>query len=156
MDSGSASAIALPRPWPQLRPRPLALRRSEAGRQPPGSRAGADLMRALRAASDLACITVMRTSPEDVGFREVFLIVDGVEVAVLSHGDSITHELPAGPHRLRAHNTLFSKTHDVVLRPGEHARFVAANRAGWGTFGLLMILGAAPLYLTFERDKGTA
>ena len=61
--------------------------------------------------------------------------------------------LPAGPHRIRAHNTLFSKTHDVVLQPGEHARFVAINRAGWGTFGLLMFLGAAPVYLTFERAR---
>jgi hypothetical protein len=107
----------------------------------------------LRSTNDIACITVARTSPQDVGFREVFLLVDGVDVAVLSHGDTITHELPAGPHRVRAHNTLFTKTHDVVLRPGEHARFTAVNRAGWGTFGLLMVLGAAPLYLTFERER---
>ena len=31
--------------------------------------------------------------------------------------------------------------------------FVAINRAGWGTFGLLMLLGAAPVYLTFERSR---
>jgi hypothetical protein len=51
------------------------------------------------------------------------------------------------------HNTLFWKTYDLVLQPGEHARFVAANRAGWGSFGFLMVLGAAPLYLTLEREK---
>ena len=35
----------------------------------------------------------------------------------------------AGPaHRLRAHNTLFWKTHHIVLRPGEHAKFTAINR----------------------------
>jgi hypothetical protein len=119
---------------------------------PAGSRVGADLIRSLRPTHDVACITVARTSPDDVGFREVFLLVDGTEVAILSHGESITHELPAGPHRLRAHNTLFWKTHDIVLKPGEHARFTAVNRAGWGTFGFLMILGAAPLYLTFERE----
>ena len=67
-------------------------------------------------------------------------------------GDSVTHEIPAGPHRVRAHNTLFWKTHDIVLRPGEHARFRAVNRAGWGSFGFLMMLGATPLYLTFERE----
>ena len=58
------------------------------------------------------------------------------------------------PSRIRAHNTLFWKTHDVVLQPGEHARFVAINRAGWLTFGMLMFLGAAPVYLTFERARG--
>jgi hypothetical protein len=145
------NAIALPAPWAP--PRPLTLRRTSRGSQPPGSRTGADLVRELRATHDVACITVARTSPDDVGFREVFLLVDGVDVAVLSHGETITHELPAGPHRVRAHNTLFSKSHDVVLRPGEHARFMAVNRAGWGTFGLLMILGAAPLYLSFERER---
>ena len=53
----------------------------------------------------------------------------------------------------RVHNTLFWKTHEVVLQPGEHARFRAANKAGWGSFGFLMVLGAAPLYLTFEREN---
>jgi hypothetical protein len=106
-----------------------------------------------RRANYLACITVTRTSPDDVGFREVFVSVDGQPVGVLAHGESLTHELPAGPHRIRAHNTLFWKTHDIVLQPGEHARFTATNRAGWGTFGLLMFLGAAPLYLTFEREQ---
>jgi hypothetical protein len=100
----------------------------------------------------VACITVSRTAAEDVGFREVYVLVDGEQIAILRHGESITHELPAGPHRLRAHNTLFWKTHDVVLQPGEHARFKVANRAGWAIFGFLMVLGAAPLHLVFERE----
>ena len=129
------------------------LRDAVALPRPPGSRVGADLVKASRRSNYVSFVTVNRTSHEDVGFREVFLLVDGQEVAILSHGESITHELPAGPHRLRVHNTLFWKTQDVVLQPGEHARFMAANRAGWGTFGLLMMLGAAPLYLTFERER---
>ena len=120
---------------------------------PPGQRIGSDLARVLRRTPDLASITVSRESNEDVGFREVFVQVDGKDVGMLRYGDSLSHELPAGPHRIRAHNTLFWKTHDVVLRPGEHARFVAVNRAGWGTFGMLMFLGAAPVYLTFERAR---
>jgi hypothetical protein len=116
-----------------------------------GWRLGADLVRASRRSNFLASITVSRNANEDVGFREVFIQVDGKDLAMLRFGDTISHELPAGPHRIRAHNTLFWKTHDVVLQPGEHARFVAINRAGWGTFGMLMMLGAAPVYLTFER-----
>ena len=100
----------------------------------------------------VACITVARQSPDDAGVREIYVAVDGEQIAVLKNTQAITHELPAGPHRIRAHNTLFWKTLDVVLQPGEHARFKAVNRAGWGSFGFLMILGAAPLYLTFERE----
>jgi hypothetical protein len=129
------------------------LRDAVALPRPPGSVTGADLGKTSRRSNYVACITVSRTSAQDVGFREIFLSVDGKEVAILSHGETVTHELPAGPHRIRAHNTLFWKTHDVVLQPGEHARFTAINRAGWGTFGFLMILGAAPLYLTFERER---
>ena len=98
-----------------------------------------------------ARITISRESPEDVGFREVFVSLDGKELAILRHGESITTEVPPGAHRLRAHNTLFRRTHELVLKPGEHARFLAVNRAGWGTFGMLFILGAMPVYLTFER-----
>lgn len=119
----------------------------------PGRRMGADLSRVSRRNHYLASITVSREASEDVGFREVFVQVDGKDLGMLRYGDSISHEFPAGPHRIRAHNTLFWKTHDVVLQPGEHARFVAINRAGWGTFGMLMFLGAAPVYLTFERAQ---
>jgi hypothetical protein len=83
------------------------------------------------AASGVACITVSRQSPSDAGIREVFVQVDGETVAVLRHGEAVTHEVPAGAHRLRAHNTLCWKTRDLVLQPGEHARFRAINRAGW-------------------------
>lgn len=100
---------------------------------------------------DEARITVLRESPDDVGFREIFLSIDGESVAVLRHGERFTAEVPSGPHRLRAHNTLFWKTLELVLKPGEHAQFTAVNRAGWGTFGMLFFLGAMPVYLTFER-----
>lgn len=123
-----------------------------AGEQSPGGAVGARAAIGQKASSDVASITVSRTSPEDCGIREVFVSVDGGEIAILAPGDAVTHEIPAGAHRIRAHNTLFWKTHDIVLKPGEHARFRAINRAGWGSFGILMVLGAAPLYLTFERE----
>ena len=52
----------------------------------------------------------------------------------------------------RACARLIGLTHDLVLKPGEHAKFVAINKAGFGTFGFMTFLGASPLYLTFERD----
>ena len=103
-----------------------------------------------------ATITVRRQSPNDVGYREIFVSLDGESLGVLRHGDAITRETTPGSHRLRAHNTLFWKTLDVTLVTGEHARFIAINRAGWGTYSFLAFivgfLGAGPLYLTFERE----
>lgn len=131
----------------------IALRDDASRTVPPGGREGAVLHTIDRRMNYVASITVRRRSPEDVGFREVYVSVDGEQIAVLRDGEAITHELPAGPHRVRAHNTLFWRTHDVVLQPGQHARFKVANRAGWGSFGLLMVLGAAPVYLTFEREN---
>ena len=120
--------------------------------KPPGSRIGADLARTSRRSNFVASITVSREANEDVGFREVFVQVDGKDVGMLRFGDTISYELPAGPHRIRAHNTLFWKTHDLDLAPGEHARFVVVNRNGLGSFSLLGLLGVGPLYISFERD----
>ena len=116
-----------------------------------GHRTGADLAQVSRRTNYLASITVYRDSPKDVGFREIFVSVDGQSIGLMRYGETLTHELPAGPHRIRAHNTLFWKTHDIVLQPGEHAKFIAINRAGFGTFGFMVFLGASPVYLTFER-----
>jgi hypothetical protein len=106
--------------------------------------------------SGLARVTIMRTHPSDVRDRQIMVSLDGEPVATLLFGDTVTRDVPAGPHRLRAHNTLFWKTLELDLRPGEHARVVAINRAGWGTYSLLGLLGAGPLYLTFEREQAAA
>ena len=107
-----------------------------------------------------ATITVRRQSKEDVGYREVILLLDGEHLAILHYGEVITREIPPGTHRLKAHNTLFSKTLDFTLNVGEHASFTAENRAGWGTYSMLAFfigfLGAGPLYLTFTRDADGA
>jgi hypothetical protein len=131
----------------------IVLREGNSGHRPPGGVTGASLAAAEPRADQVATITVSRQSPDDAGIREIFVSVDGDQIAILKNGEAVTHDLPAGPHRLRVHNTLFWKTYPLVLQPGEHARFKAANKAGWGSFGFLMVLGAAPLYLTFERES---
>ncbi|MGE0594622.1 MAG: hypothetical protein AB7G23_09315 [Vicinamibacterales bacterium] len=104
-----------------------------------------------------ARITVTRSEPDDTSQREIYVSLDGQELAILQYRDSVTQEVPAGAHRLRAHNTLMWKTLDLELQPGEHARFRVINKAGWGTYSLMVWLGAGLLYLTFERvgDDGT-
>jgi len=101
-------------------------------------------------------LTIRRQSPEDCGYREVIVILDGKHLGILYHGDVLTHEIQPGTHRIRAHNTLFSKTLDFTVNVGDHASFRAENRAGRGTYSVFAFfmgfLGAGPLYLTFKRD----
>jgi hypothetical protein len=99
-----------------------------------------------------ARITVSRTDPRDIRDRQIVLSIDGQTFGTLLFGGSITREVGAGSHRLRAHNTLFWKTHEIELSEGQHARFTVVNRAGTGSLALLGLLGVGPLYLTFERD----
>lgn len=102
-----------------------------------------------------ARVTIARTSDEDARERQVVVSLDGEKVATLMFGGAVTRELAPGPHRLRAHNTLVWKTMDFELAPGEHAAFTVVNRPGRGTFGLLAVLGARPLYVDLRRNPAT-
>jgi hypothetical protein len=102
-----------------------------------------------------ARIIVVRHDPSDVKTRQIEVSLDGAHIGTLLYGESLSRETPPGRHRLRAHNTLFWKTHDIDLKPGEEVWFVAINRAGTGTFSLLGLLGVGPLYITFEREQAS-
>ena len=102
--------------------------------------------------SEPARITVNRRHESDVRDRQIVISVDGEPLGTLLYGQQATREVAPGPHRLKAHNTLFWRNLDVDLQPGEDARFIVINRAGSGTLSLLGILGVGPLYLTFERE----
>ena len=100
----------------------------------------------------MARITVSRQAKDDIGQREIYVSLDGQEMGILRHGDSVTRDVPAGTHHLRVHNTLFRKAMDVQLAPEEDARFSVVNKAGWGTYGIASVLGAGPIYLSFDRE----
>jgi hypothetical protein len=101
---------------------------------------------------DPARISVSRQSTDDVRIRQLVVSIDGETAATLLYGESMTRDLEPGPHRLRVHNTLVWKTVDLELSVGQHARFTAINRAGFGTYAMLGLLGAGPLYVTIRRD----
>ena len=115
-----------------------------------------DVVRGLEK-SWTALITVRRQSKQDVGYREIFVSLDGESLGILQYGDKITRETTPGKHRLQAHNTLFWKTLEFTLGVDEHASFITINRAGFGTYSVLAFffgfLGAGPFYLTFEREN---
>ena len=98
-----------------------------------------------------ATVTVTRTSEADFKSRQLIVWIDGERVATLLWGDSVTTELQPGPHRVRVSNTLVWKTVSFDLAPGEQVFFEAINRTGPGTFTLLILLGAGPLYVTLKR-----
>ncbi|MGE0450449.1 MAG: hypothetical protein AB7Q29_12820 [Vicinamibacterales bacterium] len=108
-------------------------------------------------ASWTARVTVRRQAKDDVGLREIYVNLDDERVAVLRPGQEVTRDVQPGPHRLRVHNTLFWKTCEFTVAVGEHASFMAANRAGFATFSILaLFLGANLLYLSLERDTRPA
>jgi hypothetical protein len=98
-----------------------------------------------------SAVTITRTSDTDFKSRQVIVWIDGIRVATLLWGDSVTCDLPPGPHRLRVSNTLVWKNVDFTLGPGEQAFFEVINRMGFGSIFLLMIFGVGPLYLTVNR-----
>jgi hypothetical protein len=100
---------------------------------------------------DNAVLTVERRDPADVRVRQVVVTLDGGPFATLLFGETATRPIPAGPHRLRIHNTLVWKNVTFDAAPGEHVRYRTVNRAGPGSMALLALLGAGPLYVTVER-----
>lgn len=98
-----------------------------------------------------ARLTLARTSPNDVGIRQVFVSVDGNDVAVLVNGQTETVEIEPGSHKMRVHNTLVWKTIPFDAASGEEIRYEIINRAGFGTTALIATLGVGPIYLTVTR-----
>ena len=98
-----------------------------------------------------ATLTFSRTAPNDIGQREVFISLDGRELAIMKFGETVTRAVPPGRHLIRIHNTLFWKKIELDLQPGEQASFQIVNRSGWGTYALASVLGAGPIYLDIHR-----
>ena len=99
-----------------------------------------------------ALLTVRRPPPGGLGDPYPITVwLDGERLAVLLPGDAVTRETVPGRHRLKAYNTLWRKTVELDLAPGEQLTMVASNRAGFGTM-LFAMLGVGPLYVGLERE----
>jgi hypothetical protein len=98
-----------------------------------------------------AAVTVTRTSEEDFKSRQLIVWIDGTRVATLEWGDSITKELEPGSHTIRVSNTLVWKTAEFTMHPGQQVFFEAINRAGFGSYGMMLVLGVGPLYVTLRK-----
>jgi hypothetical protein len=96
-------------------------------------------------------VTIARMHASDVGLRQLVITLDGERLGDLLFGESMQRDVAPGTHRLRVSNTLIWKTLAFDVKPGEQVRFEAINRAGKITYPLLVLFGAAPLYLTVRR-----
>ena len=99
-----------------------------------------------------AQLTVSRSSASDFQDRQVFLYVDGELWGKVKYGRPVTREIPPGPHKIRAFNTLFSHTIDIHAVPGEHVKLRCTNglaKAGLLTF---ILLHFTALTVRLERE----
>ena len=105
-----------------------------------------------------ATLTVRRQAPDDIGYREVWVRLDGRRLAMLPYGTALTEQIEPGRHKLQVDNTLFKKSLEFTATVGEQVAFTTANRAGWGTYSVWALfvgfLGAGPFYVSLEREAG--
>lgn len=83
--------------------------------------------------------------------RQIYVRLDDGPSQTLMFGDTITLEITAGAHLLRANNTLFWKRVAFFAAPDQQIEFALINRADLLGLGFLALLGVAPLRLSIER-----
>jgi hypothetical protein len=99
-----------------------------------------------------AQLTVTRNSASDFQDRQVYLYVDGELWGKVKYGRPVTREIPPGPHKIRAFNTLFSHTIEIDAASGEHVRLRCRNGLGRGGWIMMVIWQIAALRVTLERE----
>jgi hypothetical protein len=100
-----------------------------------------------------AQLTISRHDADDFQDRQIHLFVDEEPWGKVRYGQAVTGEVAPGSHRVRAFNTLFSKTLALDVLPGEHVRLKTGNgfpRAGWL---LMMVLHVTYLLVRLERES---
>jgi hypothetical protein len=102
--------------------------------------------------SDAARLVITRDHPEDVQDRPVYLWIDGDKWdGVLRYGKTFERELPAGPHTIKASNTLFSTTEQFEVAAGKTARFRCENGLTGGGMVMVLMMGVAYLKVKLVR-----
>jgi hypothetical protein len=100
-----------------------------------------------------AQLTISRHDADDFQDRQILLFVDDEPWGKVRYGRAITRDVAPGTHRVRAFNTLFSKTLVLDFTPGEHVRLKTGNgfpKAGWL---LMMVLHVTYLLVRLERES---
>ena len=99
-----------------------------------------------------ATLTFVRNAPDDVQDRWVRLFIDEGPEEILRYGETLTRELPAGRHRVRAHNTLSADTIEFDAAPGQAVRIKVFNSVAKGGVLMLMATGFAFINVRLELE----
>ena len=99
-----------------------------------------------------AQLTVTRNGEGDFQDRQVYLYVDGAFWEKVRYGRPVTREIPPGPHKVRAFNTMFSHTLEIDAVPGEHVRLKCTNGLARGGWIMMVIWQVAALKVRLERE----
>jgi len=99
-----------------------------------------------------ATLTVDRNASDDAQQRQIIVSLDGEPIAELMFGDSVTREIPAGPHTLLVDNTWNRKSIDFTASQNEKIAFLAKSRSSRFAEFLLMFFGAGPLKVFLSRQ----
>lgn len=92
-------------------------------------------------------LIVDRTDHDDIGIRDLYVLVDDQEERTVLHGKSLTIDLAPGEHRIKITNRLFSKAEEFTVREGQSVRYATANvAAGGGLFAPLMMISGTGAY----------
>ena len=99
-----------------------------------------------------ASLTVDRNAPDDAQQRQIIVSLDGQPIAELMFGDSVTREIPVGPHTLLVDNTWNKKSINFPAAENEKLFFVTKSRSSRFAEFLLMFFGAGPLKVFLSRQ----
>ena len=99
-----------------------------------------------------AQLTVTRNAASDFQDRQVYLYLDGELWVKVKYGRPVSREIPPGPHKVRAFNTLFSHTLEINAVPGEHIKLKCTNGLGRGGWIMMVIWQVAALTVKLERE----
>ena len=99
-----------------------------------------------------ATLTVTRNGAGDFQDRQVYLYVDGELGGKVKYNRPVTREIPPGPHKVRAFNTMFSHTIEIDAVPGEHVRLKCTNGLARGGWIMMVIWQVAALSVKLERE----
>ena len=101
-----------------------------------------------------AQLTILRHDADDFQDRQIYLFVDDEPWGKVRYGQELTRDVAPGTHKVRAFNTLFSKTLTLEIKPGEHVRLRTAN--GFPTAGFLMMMFLHVTYLLVRLEREPA
>lgn len=104
-------------------------------------------MESVNERSGTARLIVDRTAGDDIGIRDLYVLVDDLEERTVKFGKSLEYDIPAGEHRIKITNRLFSKAENFTIAEGQAIRFSASNvPANGGLFGPLMMISGTGAY----------